>query len=166
MVYSILGGISKCKKKMKNITCSQVLRMRETRWTTPSNGCFKMNVDVVFNEQTRAIGICAIIRKNKGKVMAMLSEKLDGLLSLKHAKAKATGISLLWARDISLNLQSLESDAMVLVQALNNGMGCLSKFRNLLLDIISLFSLFLGIKVKHIFHEANEAAHRLAKLAL
>ncbi|PON79890.1 Ribonuclease H-like domain containing protein [Trema orientale] len=142
------------------------LQRKETKWTTRSQGCFKMNVDTALNEQTRAVGIGAIIGNDKGEVMATLAKKLDGFLSPKYAGAKAIGISLLWARDIGFNLQTLESDALAVVQTLNMGIGCLSEFRNLLLDIMSLFPHFLGIKVNHVFHEANEAAHRLAKLAL
>ena len=55
---------------------------------------------------------------------------------------------------------------MTVVQALNNGSICHSEFGNILLDVFSLFSFFPGVTVKHVFREANKAAHGLARFAL
>ena len=66
------------------------------------------------------MGVAAIIRNARGEVIATLAKKLDGLFTPKNVEAKALGLSFLGAID-GLNLQPLESDALTLLQALNNG---------------------------------------------
>ncbi|PON80911.1 Ribonuclease H-like domain containing protein [Trema orientale] len=139
-----------------------------------------MNVDAVINAQSHSVGIGTVIGNAKGEVMAVLAKKVTGTLSANNAEVKALTISLLWARDVSLNLQlsllrardvglnlhSLESDTLTVVQALNNGSICHSEFGELLLDVFSLFSFFPSVIVKHVLHKANKAAHDLARFAL
>ncbi|PON66311.1 Ribonuclease H-like domain containing protein [Trema orientale] len=78
-----------------------------------ADGHFKMNVDVAINAKSCSVGVGAIIRNTKGEVIATLAKKVTGTLSAKTAEAKALVISLLWARDVGLNLQNLESDALI-----------------------------------------------------
>ncbi|PON81292.1 Ribonuclease H-like domain containing protein [Trema orientale] len=125
-----------------------------------------MNVDAAINAQSCSMGVGTIICNAKGEVMAILAKKVIGTLSAETAETKALAISLLWARDIGLNLQFLESDALTVVQALKNGSICYSEFDDLLLDVFSLFSFFLSVTVKHVFREANKVAHGLARFAL
>ncbi|PON74128.1 hypothetical protein PanWU01x14_053380 [Parasponia andersonii] len=108
---------------------------------------YKMNVDTAINAQSRSVGVGAIIhsigailRNANGKIMAALAKKVTFTLLAKNVETKALVISLLWARDVGLNLQLLESDALTVVQALNNGSLCHSEFGDLLLDVSSLFS--------------------------
>ncbi|PON84497.1 Ribonuclease H-like domain containing protein [Trema orientale] len=82
------------------------------------------------------------------------------------AEAKAVGIALSWARYIGINLQFLESDALTVVKALNDGIVSHSEFDDLLLNVFSVLSYFPGVLVKHVYREANAMAHDLTKFAL
>ncbi|PON79569.1 Afadin/alpha-actinin-binding [Trema orientale] len=93
-----------------------------------------MNVDAAINAQSCSVGVGALILNANGEVMTTLAKKVTGTLSAKIVKVKAPTISLLWTRDVGLNLQFLESDALIVVQALKNGSICHSEFDDLLLD--------------------------------
>ena len=81
-----------------------------------------MNVDATINNDTRVMGISAIILKSRGEVKVDLSNKMIGFYPLKVAEDKALVLSLAWAvRNISLNLHFVESNAVIVVQVLKNG---------------------------------------------
>lgn len=58
---------------------------------------------------------------------------MNGLLSPSCMEAKAIVLSSPWAKDVVLNFKFLESDALAMVQTLNNGC-CHLEFGELLLD--------------------------------
>ncbi|PON50688.1 Ribonuclease H [Parasponia andersonii] len=125
-----------------------------------------MNVDAAISQDAKSIGVGAIIRNSSGEVMAALAKWIDGCFSSKVTETKALGLSLLWAKDVGLNLQVVESDALTVVQALQTSSICNSEFGALLLDVFSLLFLFHGVCVRHVYRDANRVAHELAKYAL
>ncbi|PON56783.1 Serine/threonine protein kinase [Trema orientale] len=139
---------------------------REARWSPPSNGDFKLNVYAAINKDMRTVGFGAIIRNSKGEVIAALSMKIVGTLSPEMAEAKVIKVALSWTRYVGINIQFLKSDALTVVKALNDGIISHSEFDDLLLDVFSLLSYFPSVLIKHVYHEANAAAHKLAKFAL
>ncbi|PON41627.1 hypothetical protein PanWU01x14_288010 [Parasponia andersonii] len=80
-------------------------------------------------------------------------------------EAKVVGVAFSWARNVGINLQFWESDALTVVKTLNNGIVSHSKFDDLLLDAFSLLSYFLRVLVKHVYRETNTTTHDLAKFA-
>lgn len=56
----------------------------------------------------RLFKVGAIIHNASGDVMTDLAKKMDDLLSLTSSEAKAIVLSILWARNVNLNLHFLE----------------------------------------------------------
>ena len=71
--------------------------------------------DVAINVQTSTIGMGAIICNAKEKVMAVLAKKVQGYFTPRIAETKAIGVSLTWIKDVGLNLQLLDSDALTVI---------------------------------------------------
>lgn len=83
-----------------------------------------------------------------------ISKENQGYSDSKIVEAKDQSISLLWARDVGLKLQSVELDALSVFQNLRSSLPIHFKFGDLLSD------------VNHVFHEANTAAHGFTSFAL
>ncbi|PON71169.1 hypothetical protein PanWU01x14_076080 [Parasponia andersonii] len=109
------------------------------------------------------MGIGAIICDSSGKVMVALSKNLASNLSPKVLEARAPCIRLLRANDVRLPVQSVESNALIVVNSNKNNKHELSVFGDLCTDIHHSLSFFTGISINHVYHSANRAAHGLAQ---
>ena len=108
----------------------------------------------------------AIIRNSKLEVIVAWSKKFSGLFSPSAIEPKPLGLSLSWARDISLPLCSVESDALLAVNHLNWKNFPCSVYGDLLKDVSHLLSYFLDVVVNHVYHFANKSIHGLTHFAL
>ena len=91
---------------------------KPVKWKPPSLNRYKINVDgAVFKEQRMAsVGI--LIRDAKGQLIRACSRKLEVSLGAIEAKAKAVELGLMFARDLSIQDFTLESDSLTLINAL------------------------------------------------
>ena len=88
------------------------------KWKAPSLDQYKINVDgAVFKEQCMA-GVGILIRDAKGQLIGACSRKLEAPLGAIKAKAKNVELGLLFARDLSIQDFTLESDSLTLINAL------------------------------------------------
>lgn len=60
----------------------------------------------------------------------------------------------------------LEGDSLITVGALNQAKPCLSSYEQMIEDIRYLLLSFSAFAVRHVYRQANIAAHSLAKHAL
>ncbi|XP_060961932.1 uncharacterized protein LOC133032110 [Cannabis sativa] len=138
------------------------------KWHPPEAGCFKLNVDAACDNAGAVIGFGALIRGHYGNVIAGLSKPFRGCFSPKEMEAAAFFPSVNWAIQHQLPIHIIETDALVVVNALNKTSSTrfVIPFYDLVDDISYLLFYFPGAKVSHAKKDANEAAHALAKFAL
>ena len=87
------------------------------KWKSPSPDRYKVNVDnAVFKEQ-RMAGVGILIRDAEGHLIGACSRKLEAPLVAIEAEAKAVELGLLFARDLSIQDFTLESDLLTLINA-------------------------------------------------
>ena len=98
--------------------------------------------------------------------MTALAQNLLGKFTIKEAEAFALRYSLSWALDVFLPIHFVESDAKTVVQALERKSSFKNEFDSILSDVSSLLSNFSGVKLSHIYREANMTAHELATYTL
>ncbi|KAL5761014.1 hypothetical protein ACOSP7_019516 [Xanthoceras sorbifolium] len=119
-------------------------------WSPPANSCWKINTDAALDLKRGKIGVGIIIRDHLGQV----------------SEGAAILLGICFATNSGLCPASVESDAAVLVSAVNVDSTLNSEFGLVLHDIFSAINRFHILFVSYGPCGCNQAAHALAKLAL
>lgn len=123
-------------------------------------------VDASISSSTDMVRIGAVIFAANKRKQAALSKPLEGNLSVLHVEALVILVGLCWAQDIGLLVIIISSDSLSLVQALNNSNVYHNELGIIISDIKMVLSSFQGVAIRHVKHEFNIAAHKLAKKAV
>ncbi|POO00253.1 Ribonuclease H-like domain containing protein [Trema orientale] len=123
-------------------------------------------MDAALDNTSKFLGIGAIIRNHNGEVKGALAKKLNGGLFVVEAEAVALLRSLEWAKLLGVLLDSVEIDALSVLNLYCGRENCFSQLRGLLLDIHVLLSYFPGVSLVHVRRDANRAAYGLARFSL
>uniref|UniRef100_A0A803QAH8 Reverse transcriptase domain-containing protein n=1 Tax=Cannabis sativa TaxID=3483 RepID=A0A803QAH8_CANSA len=135
-------------------------------WTPPPPTFLKLNVDAAFDDTRKRIGFGAIIRDSTGKVKAAMSHPIDGCCRPQDMEAKGLFYSLKWARQLNFKVDMVETDSLILVNALRKSTSKSSSFQDLIFDVQTQLSYLPIVCVHHVYRDGNQAAHGLAKHAL
>ncbi|KAM6580547.1 hypothetical protein CsatA_004321 [Cannabis sativa] len=81
-------------------------------------------------------------------------------------EAKGLFYSLKWARHLNLKVDKVETDSLILVDALRKSTSNRSSFQDLIFDVQTQLSYLPTVCVHHVYRDGNQAAHGLAKHAL
>uniref|UniRef100_A0A803QH29 RNase H type-1 domain-containing protein n=1 Tax=Cannabis sativa TaxID=3483 RepID=A0A803QH29_CANSA len=92
----------------------------EISWMPPAGNLLKMNVDAAANFNDKKFGIGAVVRNNKGEVIAVFSKPSQGCFRSNEMEAKTLFHSLIWATQHQLPIALVETDAQRVSTALNS----------------------------------------------
>ncbi|KAM6542114.1 hypothetical protein CsatB_006561 [Cannabis sativa] len=81
-------------------------------------------------------------------------------------EAKALFHALRWANQLNYQVNYVETDSLVLVNAIHASSLSDLSYRDLILDVKNQLSYFPNVCVSHVRRDANQAAHGLTKQAL
>ncbi|XP_023878442.1 uncharacterized protein LOC111990905 [Quercus suber] len=95
-------------------------RQSATRWMTPPQGVFKINVDGATSDQGRNSSIGVIIRDCNGQVVVAFSKYSHGRFVADQVEALVMEQGILLAQELQLSCVILESDALAVIQAIND----------------------------------------------
>ncbi|KAM6564221.1 hypothetical protein CsatB_024219 [Cannabis sativa] len=135
-------------------------------WSPPPPTCLKLNVDAAFDEACNKIGFGAIIRDSNGNVKAAMSHPINGCCLPQEMEAKGLFYSLKWARQLNFKVDMVETDSLILANALRKTASNRSSFQDLIFDVQTELSYLPTVCVNHVYRDGNQAAHGLAKQAL
>uniref|UniRef100_A0A803PRF2 RNase H type-1 domain-containing protein n=1 Tax=Cannabis sativa TaxID=3483 RepID=A0A803PRF2_CANSA len=125
-----------------------------------------MCVDAAIDSSRSKIGIGVIIRNSIGQVLAAVSKPAVGNFKSQEMEAKAMFFGLSWAKQLHIPIDYVETDCLMLVNALNGRISQNSGFHDLVSDVSFHLSSFSNVCLSHIKRDADQAAHSLAKQAL
>ncbi|CAL9019809.1 unnamed protein product, partial [Prunus brigantina] len=88
---------------------------KPTKWSPPPIGKYKLNVDASYIPKTCVGGIGAVVRNDKGEVMAAMALPLATATSPKYAEIMALHFGIKFTRDASFSSILIEFDSQGVV---------------------------------------------------
>ncbi|KAK9991321.1 hypothetical protein SO802_026306 [Lithocarpus litseifolius] len=137
---------------------------KNNRWTSPPPGIVKINVDGATSEDGRNSNVGAVIRDSCGAVIVACGKFLQGQFSVSEVEALAVESGILLARDMNLTQIIVETDALSIVNSINENF-IEGSIGHLIQGILALLNSFSSWKVIHVKWDHNRAAHEAAHLA-
>uniref|UniRef100_A0A803P8W5 Reverse transcriptase domain-containing protein n=1 Tax=Cannabis sativa TaxID=3483 RepID=A0A803P8W5_CANSA len=120
------------------------------KWTPPHAGFFKLNVDAAYDATGAVIGLGAVIRDYFGDVVGAFSQSLRGSYSVKEMEAMGIIYNLHWARNNGLHIHFIETDSLLVANAINKGSSTahVSLFMTLLMTFLFYYPSFLEFQFR------------------
>ncbi|XP_042950087.1 uncharacterized protein LOC122282202 [Carya illinoinensis] len=131
------------------------------RWHPPPNDFLKLNIDGATFPEHSVARIGVVLRDQYGEVIVACSKVEKEVSSAEFIEAVALLLCTQWG----VPKITLETDCLVLVNALNENSVCLTDFAFILQDIRRLMVGFQEVKVVHVNRLGNLVAHCLARHA-
>ena len=125
------------------------------KWKPPSLNRYKINMDgAVFKEQRMAsVGI--LIRDAEGQLIGACSRKLEVPLGAIEAEAKAVELGLMFARDLSIQDFTFESDSLTLINAVQDLSPPPSSVAVLVFSSVAMSHSFRCVDFSHVGRNGN-----------
>ena len=136
------------------------------RWKCPQAGLIKINFDGAVCSKANMSGVGAVIKHDKGAILASCSEKIPQAYNADEIEALAARKALSFAADLGVQSAILEGDSLGLIQALKSEGHSLAPTGLLIEDVKMLASNYVRLSYFHIKRNGNRITHSLMKYAL
>jgi ribonuclease HI len=148
--------------------CNSMSEQHKTqcRWSLPRSGWAKLNLDARFCRDSGQACCGVVVRDQSGAVMLSAWKYLENIASPEEAEALACLEGMRVAVDYMRQPLQVESDCMVLINALQSPYPDRASWLGTITEIKELSQLFPDCNFNHVRRTGNQAAHALAQLAL
>ena len=133
-------------------------------WQPPQGNLFKLNFDGACFDEGAASGYGAVIRNEKGEVMATLAAKGSVVRDSEEVEVLTCRKALKFAIDAGFMEIILEGDSVVVMQTVSQAQPNLSRVGLIYENIWCLAAGFRSISTNCVRRTANSVAHALARL--
>ncbi|KAM6544052.1 hypothetical protein CsatB_008499 [Cannabis sativa] len=135
----------------------------DERWKKPIANMVKINVDgAIFQEQNK-FGYGCVARDSNGSLLEAIFESRLGVVKPEIAETIGIKEALSWIERKQWPNVVIETDALVVVQAIHSSILMPSQFGLLVDDCRVLLSSLNNVSLKFVKRSANRAAHCLAR---
>jgi ribonuclease HI len=150
-------------QSLANITQSAP---QQTKWSKPSIGRYKCNIDASFSHSTNKVGIGICIRDEHGQFVAARTEWMEPILDVEVGEAMGLLSALIWVVELQLHNMDFEMDCKRVVDGLYSNRTYTSDLGAILSDCrLILATSFVNSHIKFIRRQANEVAHTLTRVS-
>ena len=150
--------------KKKYITTRKAEK-KQAVWTPPPSNLYKINVDGAVFTALGAAGAGVLIRDGIGNVIGTCCKKFKAPFGAMEAEAKAIKLALQMAKDLLIQEFILESDSLILVNALKECSPPLIVVAAMVYNSLAPSYGFRHVAFNHVGRQGNRPAHLLAKHA-
>lgn len=138
-----------------------------SRWTTPPPDFLKFNVDGAYTPGNQHGAWGVVVRNSEGTLVAARAGRVEYVADAFGTELCAVEKAIDLAAELGVVRLMIETDALLVEQALNRRAPNFSKEAQVIEDIKVQINLwFSSCKFVHCKREANMPAHHLAKLGL
>ena len=127
-------------------------------------GFFKINVDGTASDDGKPSSIGVVIRDCRGFLIATSNKILPAPFSAKITKAMALQEGVLLALEMGISHAIVESDALSIIQAINEG-DLNGELGHIVQNIIDISSSFSWCSFQHLKRTGNIVAHEVSRAA-
>nr|POE77153.1 putative ribonuclease h protein [Quercus suber] len=139
--------------------------IRTVKWSPPPPGWLKINFDGAIFSSKGLAGLGAIIRNDKGLVMAAYTQSIPLPTSVEMVEVLAARSAIGFLRELHFDQVIVEGDSEVIINAINKGGSSSSSYGHIIRDIKLASSAFQNLAFSHTRRLGNKVAHKLARLA-
>ena len=132
-------------------------------WKPPSLNKFKINIDGAVFASQKTTGVSVLVRDAAVKTIGALSKKIWASLKAIEVEVKAVETGLQFAKDLLIHDFILESDSLLLTNALKELSPPLPTMAAIIYYSLSISREFRQVEFSHVRRQGNKLAHLLAK---
>uniref|UniRef100_A0A803NMT1 RNase H type-1 domain-containing protein n=1 Tax=Cannabis sativa TaxID=3483 RepID=A0A803NMT1_CANSA len=132
-------------------------------WATPSTNSAKVNVDAAMFVENHSFGFGIVARDCCGVLIQGKTVYYQGHVDPPLAEAMGVREVLSWIKTFSWQQVVLETDSLVVVQALRSSMDMISLFGLVIKDCKNLLAIMRNVSVIFVKQSANSVAHAFAR---
>ncbi|CAI9760115.1 unnamed protein product [Fraxinus pennsylvanica] len=135
------------------------------KWKPPTRGSLKLNIDASIFEDRGMARLGLVIRNDLGSFVAARVVTVRGIVDPLLAETLGVREALSWIKSKSLEVQTIEMDALLVYNALQSE-GIDNSYFGILTEECRLLAReFPHLKFRWVRRSANQVAHTLAKTA-
>lgn len=153
------------RTSQENLRVDGVVHSGGDVWKPPPNSVFKLNFDAAVFVEAKRTGFGAIIRNDKGKVMAAMSAGGPPVSSSEEAELLACRKAVEFATGFGFSELVIEGDNSNVMRALSSSLVDLSLLGNMVDNVRHLVHGMHWVTFSYIRRGGNRVAHALAQHA-
>ncbi|XP_062107623.1 uncharacterized protein LOC133818639 [Humulus lupulus] len=135
----------------------------QASWTKPPQGQLKVNVDAALFRETNSFSFVGVARDHLGAFVEVFSVCRLGLVSPELAEVMGIREALSWIKRKNWRNIVVETDSLLVVQALRSNLELDSYFGCLIQECKILLRDSISVSVVFVKRTANGTAHALAR---
>lgn len=151
------------RAKINSLANRPVMQMPIT-WQPPSAGCYKMNVDASVFKGESSFSIGMVLRDDHGHFVKGKNMCFSGEVTVMEAEARAVQEAISWIEELRLHGVSIESDAQLVVKAINDHSEYYLEVGHTLESCKMKLKNRPDLSLCHVKKHINRAAHLLARV--
>ncbi|KAM6583925.1 hypothetical protein CsatB_010927 [Cannabis sativa] len=136
------------------------------RWIKPQGNSIKINVDAAIFERQNRFGSAMVVRDNNGLLIEGRTKLHNGNIAPTTAEALSFREALSWLKDQNYTSAWVETDCLLVVQALRNSTTLSSQFGCVIQDCKAMLANLNDVYFCFVKRSANRVANEFARASL
>uniref|UniRef100_A0A803P8S6 Reverse transcriptase domain-containing protein n=1 Tax=Cannabis sativa TaxID=3483 RepID=A0A803P8S6_CANSA len=134
------------------------------QWAKPVENSIKINVDATIFEEQNHFGLACVIRDHNGFLLTALTRLFRGAIHRMVAEALSFREALSWLKTHQRHMAVIETDCLLVVQALRSSIHTSSPFGEIITKCKNLLAQVRNVSFNFVKRSANVVAHEISSI--